>query len=487
MKQRENFSTRLGFILVSAGCAIGLGNVWKFPYICGQDGGAIFILIYLLFLFFLGFPILIAEFSVGRGSGMGMAKSFEQLAANGTRWHSLKWLLLSGNYLLMMFYTVVCGWMLYYAYMAGTGALSGLSTDGIAEKFSVMTGEPCTMAFWMLLSVAFSLLVCAQGLVNGIEKITKAMMLLLLGLILVLAGHSLFLPNAMEGVNFYLVPSMDTVRERGLDTIVFDAMSQAFFTLSIGMGAMQIFGSYLKKTYSLAGEASRVVVLDTFVALMAGFIIIPACFAYGIEPDAGPSLLFITLPNVFNHMTGGIAWGTAFFIFMSFAALSTVIAVFENIFAFYIDQFSWTRKKAVAIHAILLPLLSLPTILGFNLLAGIQPMGAGSSILDLEDFLVSSNVLPLGSLFYLLFCTRKNGWGWEHFLAEANSGSGIKLPPSLKFYMSYILPAVIAIIYLKGYYDTFAKQGTEVLVLWMGIAVMLLISIFTIALSKGKR
>lgn len=485
MKERESFGTRLGFILVSAGCAVGLGNVWKFPYICGQNGGALFILIYLVFLLFLGFPILIAEFTVGRGSAMGPAKSFDKLEAKGTKWHHLKWAAIAGNYLLMMFYTMVGGWMLYYVFLSGFGKLANHSTEEIADVFTGMLDSPGILSFWMIIAVVVSMLVCSMGLQNGIEKITKVMMSLLIVLIIILAVHSLFLPNAMEGVKFYLVPNLDAIQKRGIGPVVFDAMSHAFFTLSIGIGSMQIFGSYLKKENTIGGEAGNVLILDTFVALMAGFIIIPACFAFGVQPDSGPSLLFITLPNVFNHMGGGRIWGTAFFVFMSFAALSTIIAVFENILAFYMDQFGWERKKAVYLNIILIPILSMPAILGFNLLKGIQPLGANSSIMDLEDFLVSYNLLPLGSMVYVLFCTRKNGWGWDNFLQEANTGKGFHVPNGLKYYMSYILPIIIVGIYLKGYYDMFAAQGLLSLIFWMAFAIILLVLLFVIAFSKG--
>ncbi|MDO5156499.1 MAG: sodium-dependent transporter [Eubacteriales bacterium] len=487
MKERESFGTRLGFILVSAGCAVGLGNVWKFPYICGQNGGAAFILIYLVFLLFLGLPILIAEFAVGRGSAMGPAKSYDRLEAKGTKWHRLKWASIAGNYLLMMFYTMVGGWMLYYVFLSGSGKMSNLGTEEIVGVFTGMLGSPMILTLWMVVAVCISMFVCSKGLQNGIEKITKVMMSMLIVLIVVLAVHSLFLPNAMEGVRFYLVPNMDAIRSRGLGPVVFDAMSHAFFTLSIGMGSMQIFGSYLKKDNTIGGEAVNVLILDTFVALMAGFIIIPACFAYGVQPDSGPALLFMTLPNVFNHMGGGRIWGTAFFVFMSFAALSTIIAVFENILAFYMDQFDWSRAKAVKLNVILIPLLSMPAILGFNILSGVQPMGLESSIMDLEDFLVSYNILPLGSMVYILFCTRKNGWGWDNFMKEANTGKGFKVPNALKFYMSYILPIIIVVIYLKGYYDTFAKQGKTSLIFWMSFAVIILVSLMMIAFSKGDK
>lgn len=486
MKEREKFGSRLGFILVSAGCAVGLGNVWKFPYICGQNGGAAFILIYLVFLAILGLPILICEFAIGRGSRRGASRAYEELEPEGTSWHHFKWFSIFGNYLLMMFYTMVGGWMLYYAYRSASGKLAGMRTEEIGGAFAEMLASPGTMTGWMILAILISFSVCLLGLQRGIEKIMKVMMSILIVLIIVLAIHSLVLPNAMTGVKFYLVPNLDAIRSRGFGPVVFDAMTHAFFTLSVGIGAMEIFGSYLEKERTIAGEAKNIVILDTFVALMAGFIIIPACFAYNVELDAGPSLLFITLPNVFNHMAGGRIWGTCFFIFMSFAALSTIIAVFENIVSFYMDMGGWGRKKAVGFNIILVTLLSLPAVLGFNVLAGFQPMGAGSSAMDLEDFLVSYNLLPLGSMIFVLFCVRKNGWGWSRFLREANTGKGMKMPSGLRFYMTYILPAVIVVVYLKGYYDTFSGMGWKALTGWMAFAVALLAVIFGLAFRSKK-
>lgn len=488
MQQRETFGSRLGFILVSAGCAVGLGNVWKFPYICGQYGGAAFIVIYLVFLAILGLPIIICEFAVGRGSGWGMGKAFEKLEPKGTVWHRLKWISILGSYLLMMFYTMVGGWMLCYAYKMAAGQMSGFGSKQVEQTFADMLSSAPQMTGWMIITVLLSFAICAMGLEKGIEKITKIMMSVLIVLMLVLAIHSLVLPGAMEGVKFYLVPDFTLVKKYGIGTVVYAAMSHAFFTLSVGIGAMEIFGSYLKKERSLFGEGISIVLLDTFVALMAGFIIIPACFAYGVEPDAGPSLLFITLPNVFNNMNGGRIWGTCFFIFMSFAALSTVIAVFENIISFYIDIAGWERKKAVGLNIVLVILLSLPAVLGYNLLSHVQLMGAGSTIMDVEDFLVSYNLLPLGSMVFVLFCVKKNGWGWEKFMTEVNTGHGRKLNASaiLQFYMTYILPLIIIVVYLKGYYDTFKKQDTIVLTAWMAFAVLLLALIFAVTLKKPK-
>lgn len=486
MKERETFGTRLGFILVSAGCAVGLGNVWKFPYICGQYGGAAFIVIYLLFLLLLGLPIIICEFAVGRGSGHGMGRALETLEPKGTSWHHLKWISILGSYLLMMFYTMVAGWMLYYACQMAAGQLSGLSAQGVEQVFLDMLSSPGVMTGFMVVSVLLSFGVCGLGLEKGIEKITKVMMSVLILLMLVLAVHSLVLPGAMEGIRFYLVPDFKLVKEQGVGTVVYAAMSHAFFTLSVGIGAMEIFGSYLKRERRLLGEATGILALDTFVALMAGFIILPACFAFGVKPDAGPSLLFITLPNVFNNMGGGRFWGTCFFIFMSFAALSTVIAVFENILSFYMDMGGWNRKKAVRFNIVLVILLSMPAVLGYNLLSGIRLMGSGSTLMDVEDFLVSYNLLPLGSMVFVLFCVRKNGWGFQPFLREVNSGKGRKFPASrvLKVYMAYILPLIIIVVYLKGYYDTFQSKGRTVLTGWMAFALLLLAAVMALTLKK---
>lgn len=487
MAGREKFASRLGFILVSAGCAVGIGNVWKFPYICGMYGGAAFIVMYLAFLLILGLPILICEFTIGRGSQLGMGKAFEKLEPKGTKWHSLKWISILGSFLLMMFYTMVGGWMLYYAYLELTGKMAGLDADGVANVFSTMLSQPVTMGGWALVAIVISFAICALGVKNGVEKVTKVMMAFLIVLMVVLAVHSVFLPNASEGIKFYLVPDFKNVVENGVGTSVFAAMSHAFFTLSIGIGAMEIFGSYLDKKKRITGEAVNIILLDTFVALMAGFIIIPACFAFGVEPGAGPSLLFITLPNVFNNMAGGRIWGTMFFVFMSFAALSTIVAVFENIIAAFIDMNGWSRKKSVSVNFVLITVLSVPAIIGFNLLSKFQPLGEGSTIMDLEDFLVSYNLLPLGSLVFVLFCVRKNGWGFDNFLKEANTGTGIKFPKWIRVYMQYILPIIVCVIYLKGYYDFFIPQGKTTTILWMCFAAAMLIVIFGISIFTGRK
>lgn len=484
MDKRENFSTRLGFILVSAGCAVGLGNVWKFPYICGQNGGAAFILLYLICLAILGWPILTSEFAVGRGSQRSIAGAFEALEPAGTSWHRFRWFSVAGNYLLMMFYTMVAGWMINYAIRSLTGSLAGQSAEQIGEGFSRMLQSPAEMSLFMVLAVLISFGVCARGLQNGVERITKVMMLCLIVLMLALAVHSLILPNMSDGLRFYLVPDFGKIKEIGFGNVLFAAMSHAFFTLSVGMGNMEIFGSYLSKDRRLTGEALNVMCLDTFVALMAGVIIIPACFAYGVQPDSGPSLLFITLPNVFNHMAGGRLWGTAFFVFMSFAALSTVIAVFENIISVSMELFGWTRKKSVAVNIAGIILLSLPAVLGFSILSGIQPLGSGSTIMDLEDFLVSYNILPLGSMLFVLFCTKKNGWGWENFLKETDTGAGMRYPRMVRQYMRFGIPLIIAFIYLKGYYDLFAPRGQLMLTVWMCIAFAMLALILSFTRSK---
>ena len=487
MQKRETFSSRLGFILVSAGCAVGIGNVWKFPYICGKFGGAAFILIYLLFLAILGFPILVCEFAVGRSSRKSCVASFQVLEPKGSRFHHFGILGMAGNILLMMFYTTVAGWMMCYFWKSLTGVFSTpMTTDQVAAQFGALTANPGQMLFWAVLATVLSFGICALGVVKGVERVSKVMMTGLLGLIVVLAVHSLTLPGAMEGVKFYLIPDFQAMADQGMGNVIFAAMSQAFFTLSLGIGSMAICGSYKEKNASLTGDALSVTVLDTFVALMAGLIIIPACFSFGIQPDAGPSLIFITLPNIFNQMAGGRIWGTLFFLFMSFAAISTVIAVFENILACSMDLWKWSRNKAVAVNLIAIIVLSVPCMLGFNVLSGIQPLGPGSGILDLEDFLVSNNLLPLGSVVYLVFCVTRYGWGWENFLAEADTGKGLRFPKWLRGYMTWVLPVIILGIYLKGYWDMFASKGSGYLLPWLAVAAAFLAFIGWIIFSKKK-
>lgn len=449
--KREKFSSRLGFILISAGCAIGLGNVWRFPYIVGKYGGAAFVLVYLLFLLILGLPIMVMEFSVGRASKASAALSFDRLEPNGTRWHWYKYGAMAGNYLLMMFYTTIGGWMVQYFVKMASGEFEGLDSKGVSGVFGEMLGKPEVMAVYMILVVIVCFMICGMGLQNGVEKITKAMMILLLGLMLILAIRSVTLPGAAEGLKFYLYPDFGKLVEHGVFESVFAAMGQAFFTLSLGIGAIAIFGSYIGKERSLTGEAVCVTLLDTFVALIAGLIIFPSCFAYGVDPGEGPSLIFLTLPNVFNSMNGGRLWGSLFFLFMVFAAASTIIAVFENIISFAIDLTGCNRQKAVIVNLIAISVLSMPCVLGFNLWSSFQPMGSGSNVLDLEDFIVSNNLLPLGSLVYLLFCTSRYGWGWKNFLKEADEGNGLQFPKWSRIYVSYVLPLIVLFIFVQGY------------------------------------
>lgn len=449
--EREKFSSRLGFILISAGCSIGLGNVWRFPYVVGQYGGAVFVLIYLLFLVIMGLPIVVMEFAVGRGSQRSIANSFDVLEPKGTKWHLWKYFAIAGNYLLMMFYTTIAGWMILYVVKMAKGDFVGNSSQEIAAQFSGLMENYPVMILCTLIVIAVCFAVCAKGLVSGVEKITKPMMLCLFVLMVVLAVNSVRMKGGGAGLEFYLKPDLGKIAEHGLGEVVFAAMGQSFFTLSIGMGTLAIFGSYIDKDRKLLGEAISITVLDTFVAIMAGFIIFPACFAYGIEADSGPSLLFVTLPNVFNHMAGGRIWGTMFFIFMSFAALSTVIAVFQNIMSCCVELTGCSLKKAAVLNGIALVVLSLPCIFGFNLLSGIQPLGPGSTIMDLEDFIISNNLLPIGSFVYLLFCTTRYGWGYDKFIEEANEGKGIAFPRWVKGYVSYILPLIILAILIQGY------------------------------------
>ncbi|MBQ2696109.1 MAG: sodium-dependent transporter [Clostridia bacterium] len=453
MKQeREQFGSRLGFILLSAGCAIGLGNVWRFPYIAGEYGGAAFILIYLLFLLIFGIPIMTVEFAVGRGSGKSIAKSFNELEPEGTKWHWYSPIAIAGNYLLMMFYTVITGWMFIYFIKMLAGDFVGNSAQQISEQFTAMAGNPGLLIGFMVLSVVIGFGICSLGLKGGVEKISKVMMLALLAIIVILAIRVVMLPGASEGLRYYLVPDFGKMAEKGIGEVIMAAMGQAFFTLSIGMGSMAVFGSYISKKRRLMGESITIAILDTFVAIMAGLIVIPACFAFGIQPDAGPSLIFETLPNVFNAMAGGRFWGTCFFLFMIFAAMSTLIAVFENIISYSMDRWGMSRRKACLLNCILVILLSVPCALGFNLLSGFEPLGSGTTVLDLEDFIVSNNILPLGSLVYVLFATsKKYGWGWNNFLEEANTGKGTKFPKWLKVYVKYILPLIILFLWIQSY------------------------------------
>ena len=453
--KRERFSSRLGFILISAGCAIGLGNVWRFPYIVGQYGGAIFVLIYLLFLVVLGAPIMTMEFAVGRASQKSCIKAFETIKPGKKYWRYTGYFQAAGNYVLMMFYTTVGGWMISYFFKMLRGDFQGISSQGVAHIFNQSLQDPVLQVFWMAFVIVLAFGICSLGLQNGVEKITKVMMSSLFVIIFILVIRSLTLSGGQEGLMFYLVPNLQSIQKYGLLEVVFAAMGQAFFTLSLGIGAIAIFGSYIDKSRRLLGETMSVCTLDTLVALLSGLIIFPACFAFGVNPESGPGLVFITLPSIFNEMWLGQLWGCLFFVFMSFAALSTIIAVFENIISIGMDLFDWSRKKAVIINLVLIFALSLPCALGFNLLSGIQPFGAGSTIQDLEDCLVTYNFLPLGSLAYLFFCTSRYGWGFDGFLSEANSGSGIRFPGWTRIYLKFVLPCIVIFIFIQGYWTFF--------------------------------
>ena len=441
--ERETLKSRLGFILLSAGCAIGIGNVWKFPYIAGQGGGGAFVLFYLIFLVILGLPIMTMEFAVGRASRKSPVRAYQALEKPGQKWHIHGYLTLIGCYLLMMFYTTVAGWMLHYFYMTATGKLAGLDADQVAGKFTEMLANPGVMTFWMVFVVALGILVCAKGLQSGLERVTKVMMIALLIIMVILAINSLFMDGAKEGLRFFLVPDFARMKEVGVVNTLVSAMNQAFFTLSLGIGAMAIFGSYIGKEHSLLGESVRIVILDTFVAITAGLIIFPACFTYHVDQTSGPSLIFITLPNIFANMALGRLWGSLFFLFMTFASFSTILAVFENILACCMEQFGWSRQKASAINLVLMLVASLPCVLGFNVWSGFQPLGAGTGVLDLEDFLVSNLLLPIGSMVYLLFCVTKWGWGFDNYLAEANTGDGVRIPRWMKYYFMIPLPLLV--------------------------------------------
>ncbi len=447
--ERESFKSRLGFILVAAGCAIGIGNVWKFPFLVGQNGGGIFVLFYLLSLILMGAPVLTMELAVGRASHRTAVSGYKALEPKGSKWHIHGYFCFLGCLMLMMYYTTVSGWMLNYFFKFSFGAFSGVTADGVQGVFGTMLGSPTQMLLGMAVTVLFGFLINSFGIQKGLEAVSKFMMIGLLILIVVLAVHSLILPNAMEGVKFYLLPSLENVERQGLGHVITAAMNQAFFTLSLGVGAMEIFGSYTSDKYTLGGEAIRICILDTIVALSAGLIIFPACFSYGVEPDAGPSLIFLTLPHVFLDMPGGRFWGAAFFLFMTFASFSTVLAVFENLLSGCLDEFRWTRKKATLVCLAVVFVFSIPCALGYNILSDVKFFG-GKDILDSEDFIVSNFLLPLGSLVYLLFCVTKWGWGFDKYIAEANKGEGFKIPLWFKNYFRFVLPFLFLVIFIEG-------------------------------------
>ena len=450
MAERERLSSRLGFILLSAGCAIGLGNVWRFPYITGQYGGAAFVLIYLVFLLLIGLPVMTMEFSIGRASRKNVVGAYRELEPKGSKWHIAGPIAYAGNYLLLMFYTAITGWLIYYCIKCATGTFAHASVDAVSNEFSFLMARPGLQIIFMGIALLITALVVLGGVEKGVEKITKAMMVVLLLLMIVLAIHACTLDGASAGLSFYLKPDFSKLYENGLFNSIYAAMGQAFFTLSLGVGAMAIFGSYFPSERSLSGETIKIMSLDTLVALLSGLIIFPACFAYNVEAGAGPSLLFLSLPKVFSQMKGGRFWGAIFFLAMAFAALSTLIAVFENIVSYWIDIKKMERRKAVVLNFVLIFVLSLPCILGFNVLSGFQPLGAGTGILDLEDFLVSNIILPLGSLTLVIFCTHRIGWGWDNFITEADKGVGMKFPSWLRVYCKWILPLVIIFVFIVG-------------------------------------
>lgn len=453
--EREKLKSRLGFILLSAGCAIGIGNVWKFPYMAGQGGGGAFVLFYILFLVVMGLPIMTMEFSVGRASQKSPVRAYNVLEKPGQKWHIHGYITLIGCYLLMMFYTTVTGWMLHYFYMTAAGKFDGLDASGVEDQFYAMLGQPGVMAAWMLLVVAVGFFICSRGLQNGLERVTKVMMIALLIIMVVLAINSFTMDGAKEGLSFYLIPDFKRMKEVGIGNTIVGAMNQSFFTLSLGIGAMAIFGSYIGKERALLGEAVNVAVLDTFVAVTSGLIIFPACFTFGVDQTSGPSLIFITLPNIFNHIPLGRVWGSLFFLFMAFAALSTVLAVFENLISCSMDLTGCSRRKASIVNFVLVAVLSMPCVLGYNVWQSDIFAPFGGTIMDLEDFLVSNILLPLGSLVYLLFCVTRYGWGWKNFKAEANTGKGFKIQEWMRYWLVFILPLIVLFIFGYGIYDKF--------------------------------
>lgn len=449
-KPRERLGSRLGFILLSAGCAIGIGNVWKFPYMAGQNGGGIFVLIYLFFLAIMGIPVMTMEFAMGRAAQKSPARLYQELEPKGSKWHIHGYVAMIANYILMMFYTTVSAWMLYYFISTAKGDFVGLDAVGVKGAFTNMLADPLPIILLMALVVAVGFLVCSFGLQSGLERVTKIMMIALLVIMVVLAVNGFFMDGAAEGLKFYLLPDAQQIKEVGLGNVIVGAMTQSFFTLSLGIGSMAIFGSYIGKDRALLGESVNVAVLDTFVAITSGLIIFPACFSYGVQVDSGPDLIFLTLPNIFNDLPLGRFWGSLFFVFLSFAALSTVFAVFENIVSCCCDVFGCSKKKACLINGFLMFLLSLPCVLGFNLLSGFKPFGGESSIMDLEDFAVSNILLPLGSLIFVIFCVSRYGWGWKKFVAEANEGKGLKVAKWMRPYMTFVLPAIVLFLFVFG-------------------------------------
>lgn len=448
--ERERLGSRLGFILLSAGCAIGLGNVYKFPYMVGENGGGIFVLIYLFFLLTMGVPVMTMEFSLGRAAQKSVIKLYDEIEPKGSKWHWHGYLAMAANYALLMFYTVVTGWLIRYFVDTAKGDFAGLDTSGVEAHYNNMLADPVPMAIYMLVVLVLAVIVCSKSLQNGLEKITKYMMIALLAIMIVLCVNSVFLPGGQEGLKFYLMPSIENLMEVGVGNVLVGAMNQAFFTLSLGIGSMAIFGSYIDKKRSLLGESVNIAALDTFVALASGFIIFPACYAYDVDVTSGMGLIFLTLPNIFNHLPGGQFWGSLFFVFMSFAALSTIFAVFENVVSCTMDLFKWERKKASLLNGIFLAFACMPCVLGWNVWSGFQPLGEGTNVMVLEDFFVSNLALPLGSLIFVIFCVTRYGWGWDKFVAEANEGEGLKVQKWMRPYVTFVLPVMVAIIFVVG-------------------------------------
>ena len=453
-EKRERLSSRIGFILVSAGCAIGLGNIWRFPYITGKYGGALFVIIYLICLALIGLPILIMEFSIGRSGQKDIAGSYKVIEKEGSKWHLIGYVQMFGCLILMMFYTSVTGWTITYAYYMATGATLGLTPDGIAEFFGKMLSNPGIMLLSLFIAVFFGTLICFRGLQKGVERASKIMMSSLFVIVVILIIRAITLDGAVEGLKFYLLPDLSKMFDGGIGNffeVIYAALGQAFFTLGIGVGSMTIFGSYIGKEKSLTNESIIIVILDTLIAFLAGLVIFPACFAFGVNPGEGAGLAFVTLPNIFNSMPMPRVWGTLFFLFLSMAALTTVVAVFENLIAFTMSQFNMPRNKASILVGIVVFICSLPTALGFNVLSFIQPMGENTSFLDLFDFIISYNLVELGGIYIIIFCVSKYGWGWDNFIKEVDSGSGIKFPKFSKIYITYFLPIILFAIFIINY------------------------------------
>ncbi|MBW5397343.1 sodium-dependent transporter [Brachyspira pilosicoli] len=457
--KRERLSSRLGFLLVSAGCAIGLGNIWRFPYITGKYGGAAFVIIYIISLLAVGIPILIMEFSIGRAGQRDIAGSYKVLEKKGHKWHIIGYVQIIGCLILMMFYTTVAGWSIIYAFYMLIGKVDNLSAEGVGELFGATIANPYISVAGLFVTVLLATIICFIGLQKGVEKYSKFMMSSLFVIVVILIIRSITLPNAIEGVKFYLLPDLGKMFDGGIENffeVVYAAVGQAFFTLGIGIGSMTIFGSYIGKERTITNETLIIVVLDTLIAFLSGLVIFPASFAFGVNPGEGPGLAFVTLPNIFNSMPLSRVWGLLFFVFLSMAALTTVITVFENLIAFTMSEFNLKRNISSVIVGIVVFVLGSTTALGFNVLSFIEPMGKGTSFLDLYDFIVTYNLVELGGIYIIIFCVSKYGWGWDNFIKEADMGMGVKFPQFTRFYITYILPLIIFIIFIINYIVKFS-------------------------------